>query len=71
MGKALSGELSCPYDRSCYAIKCTYLFIIPGIHSFKYFSTMNSNFPPKSEQSRNTENNICSDLCGKQLHIEG
>ena len=35
----------------------------------KCSSTMYSNFPQKSEQSRNTENNICSDLCGKLLHI--
>ena len=30
---------------------------------------MYSNFPQKSELSQNTENNICSDLCGKLLHI--
>ena len=30
---------------------------------------MYGNFPQKSKQSRNTENNICSDLCGKLLHI--
>ena len=25
MGKALSGELSCPYDRSCYIVNDHYL----------------------------------------------
>ena len=52
-----------------YAIKCTYLLIIPGNHSSKCFPTMWSNFPQKSEQSRNTENTIFSYLCGKLLHI--
>ena len=51
-----------------YAIRCTYRLNIPGNHSSKCFSTMCSSFPQKSLQNRNTENNICSDLCGKLLH---
>ena len=44
--------------------KVPYLLIIPDKFSSKCFSTMCSNFPQKFKQSRNTENNICSDLCG-------
>ena len=58
-----------PLIPTYYAIKCTYLLIIQANHSSKCFSTMYSNFPQKSKQSRNIEINICSDLCGKLLHI--
>ena len=50
-------------------ISLALLHIILGNHSSKCFSTMCCNFPQKSEQSQNTENNICLDLCGKLLHI--
>ena len=43
-----------------YAIKCTYVLVIPGNHASKCFSTMCSNFPQKFEQSRNTENSIAT-----------
>ena len=53
------------YLLNFYAVKCTYLFTIQANHLSQCFSTMYSNFPQKSEQSRNDENNVCSDLCGK------
>ena len=40
MGKALSGELSCPFDRFCYLFMLFIFFFFNYLFIFSFFLTM-------------------------------